>query len=484
MFCAISGEVPHEPVVSKKTGYIYEKSLITKYIEAEGKCPITGEELDLSDLIDVKTQPLVKPKPTPATSIPGLLVSLQNEWDSMMLESFTLKKHLQAVRQELSQALYQHEAACRVIARLIKERDEARAALASVESAAVSVPEGPKMEVEESKISDEMLSKMTRRAKESFKTRPKRVIPSDLATSEDISKWSLQSTYSAHKTAHPRVNALRISAVSPDLVLSGGDDGQVLLYDASAQRVERRFEGHAKPVSSALLVESGSARVVVSGSLDRTVRVWSGEERPTILRAHSEEVTGLALQPTGEFFVSCGRDGLWAFYDLAAARLVQTVRSEKSALETAEFHPDGLILATGTREGVVQVWDMKTQSCVASFGEAGEPARAVQAVAFSENGYTMASGGEDGKVRVWDLRNGECVKEWEVGSAVRALQFDFAGCYLGVGSDAVSVWESKAWTKVWECAEDADGYHCLAFGDKAKYLLAGCGNRSVARFSL
>ena len=56
-------------------------------------------------------QPIVKPKPVAASSIPGLLVSLQNEWDSMMLETFTLKKHLQAVRQELSQALYQHEAA-------------------------------------------------------------------------------------------------------------------------------------------------------------------------------------------------------------------------------------------------------------------------------------------------------------------------------------------------------------------------------------
>lgn len=58
--------MPEEPVISKKTGYIYEKRLITKwaasdpfhrarYIKTEGKCPITGEELELSDLVDVKS---------------------------------------------------------------------------------------------------------------------------------------------------------------------------------------------------------------------------------------------------------------------------------------------------------------------------------------------------------------------------------------------------------------------------------------------
>ena len=53
--CIVSGTTPEEPVISAKSGHVYERRLVEKYIDANGKCPVTGEPLTTEDLIGVKS---------------------------------------------------------------------------------------------------------------------------------------------------------------------------------------------------------------------------------------------------------------------------------------------------------------------------------------------------------------------------------------------------------------------------------------------
>ena len=49
--CSLSGSHTINPVVSLKTGHIYEKSTISKYISVYGKCPHTDQPLSEADLL-------------------------------------------------------------------------------------------------------------------------------------------------------------------------------------------------------------------------------------------------------------------------------------------------------------------------------------------------------------------------------------------------------------------------------------------------
>lgn len=122
---------------------------------------MNGEELTTDDLIDIKTQRVVRPRPPTLTSIPSLLSIFQEEWDALALETYTLQQNLAQTRRELSAALYQHDAAVRVIARLTKERDEARDALSKVTVGATrSAAGGEAMQVDSEGLPQAVLERV------------------------------------------------------------------------------------------------------------------------------------------------------------------------------------------------------------------------------------------------------------------------------------------------------------------------------------
>jgi pre-mRNA-processing factor 19 len=246
MFCSISGTVPEQGVVSVKSGHLFEKSLIEKYVRETGRCPVTGEALSLEDLLPLKVNKTVKPRTAPATSIPGLLSLFHDEWDATMLELHNTRTQLHQTRQELSHALYQHDAATRVIARLLKERDEARTALSDLkqqysaelaaaqsaaQTAAEAKPEQEGGRKAKAGIPEDIIADMAEVNATLSKGRKKRPLPDSLATPEDLASLALSGSHPLHKTTAGGIAALDVNPQQQGVVVTAGLDATLQLFD-------------------------------------------------------------------------------------------------------------------------------------------------------------------------------------------------------------------------------------------------------------
>ncbi|KAJ8539694.1 hypothetical protein K7X08_013946 [Anisodus acutangulus] len=513
MNCSISGEVPEEPVVSTKSGLLFEKRLIERHISDYGKCPVTGEPLTMDDIVPVKTGKIVKPRPVQAASIPGMLGMFQIEWDGLMLSNFALEQQLHTARQELSHALYQHDAACRVIARLKKERDEARALLAQAERqvpmAVTTAPNGAalsngKRAAEEEEmdpsgkkirlgISGDVIKELQDCNAALSQQRKRRQIPATLAPVDDVQRYTQLNSYPLHKTNKPGILSLDIY-YPKDIIVTGGVDSNAVVFDRPSGQIVSTLSGHSKRVTSVRFAAEGE--LVVTGSADKTVCLWQSSENGNYdcrltLKDHSAEVQAVTVHATNNYFVSASLDGTWCFYDLGSGLCLAQVAdaSESEGYTSAAFHPDGLIIGAGTSGAQVKIWDVKSQANVARFdGHVG----AVTSISFSENGYFLATAAQDG-VKLWDLRklrNFRTFSPYDEDTATQSVEFDHSGSYLALGGSDIRVYQVASVKSDWNSIKilpDLSGTGkatCLKFGPDAKYIAVGSMDRNLRIFGL
>lgn len=251
-----------------------------------------------------------------------------------MLETFTLRQHLDTTRQELAQALYQHDAACRVIARVSLERDEARLQLASLQSQGFSVSNSngsisngtnntveadTSMEtvVEEEKaketvgqLEDAVVQELVATCAELSAGRKSRKggAGAPVAASKDsIKSYAVQASHTPHKAdSKTGVTCLAVhshfalpvesnsastgkrgsaaassssDATPSEVVLSGSTDKNVLLTHVESGKVLAKLTGHTKKVNAVSFhntvstSSTASSTALFSASADKTVRV-------------------------------------------------------------------------------------------------------------------------------------------------------------------------------------------------------------------
>ncbi len=209
--------------------------------------------------------------------------------------------------------------------------------------------------------------------------------------------------------ASPRRGGRRLFLALAGLAVAGGAAGLAwLLARPMSARVVRRFEaGHA--VQS--LAFAGGGSLLLSGGDDGVVRVWDveGGEMARDWEAHRGWVLDLAVLPGGRL-ATASNDRTLKVWEVATGREVGRMAGHDGAVACVSASPDGRRLLSGGDDQTARLWDARGgRQLLVLEGHRGP----VQRAAFSPDGKLAVTGGNDRTVRVWDLSTGREARRLE-----------------------------------------------------------------------
>jgi serine/threonine protein kinase/DNA-binding beta-propeller fold protein YncE len=256
----------------------------------------------------------------------------------------------------------------------------------------------------------------------------------------------------------------------------------------------RLLTGHIGAVHSLSVTADG--KYVVSGSDDKTVRVWdlaTGQEVRR-LTGHQGPVYSVAVTANGRQVVSCGgeyneMEGEWIddgvrLWDLGTGQQVRRFTGHARAVESVAVTPDGQYVVSGSDDKTVRLWELATGQQVRRFtGHAGP----VYSVAVTPDGKYVVSGSGDKTVRVWKLATGKEVRRFTGHeSGVRSVAVTLDGKYIVSGSwdKTVRVWKLATGKEVRRFTGHESGVRSVAVTPGGKYVVSGSEDKTVRLWDL
>jgi WD40 repeat protein/formylglycine-generating enzyme required for sulfatase activity/tetratricopeptide (TPR) repeat protein/tRNA A-37 threonylcarbamoyl transferase component Bud32 len=161
------------------------------------------------------------------------------------------------------------------------------------------------------------------------------------------------------------------------------------------------------------------------------------------LAGHTDVVLGVAYHPGGRLVATGSRDRTIKLWDPATRQVVRTLEGHAGAVRGVAFSADGRRLLSGSLDRTVRLWDVETGRELRRFEGHADP---VNAVAFSPDGRRGLSGGEDKTARLWDLETGKELRHWDHPALVTSVAFSPDGRRLASGCAAatMSVWDAES----------------------------------------
>ena len=218
-----------------------------------------------------------------------------------------------------------------------------------------------------------------------------------------IQLWNVASRTLVHELTRP--SDLYSIAFSPDsrTLAAGARDGIIPLWDVKTGQLLRELHGLSDVRDVRAVGFSRDGKVLATGDYDNkqslpVIRLWDAATGKELRRIEGRfhGIESLAFSADGKTVITSGSDNIIRLWDVATGT-EQAPRGNQGYVGDVTLSPDGRTLAYVNRESI-RLLDLATGEEIGSL-----PTSFALSLAFSPDGTMLASGTHENAIFLWDV---------------------------------------------------------------------------------
>ncbi|MBA3531594.1 MAG: hypothetical protein H0T73_06745 [Ardenticatenales bacterium] len=209
--------------------------------------------------------------------------------------------------------------------------------------------------------------------------------------------------------------------------------------------------------------------------------LWSGEGivNHRYLRGNERAATSVAFSPDGQLLASGSQDNAVHLWQVGDEEATYSLGGHKSDVTSIAFSPDGQLLASASRDKAIRLWRLSDKTLWQTLlGHTDQ----VQAVVFSPDGQLLASASNDNTVRIWQVSGGTLLQTL-LGHTrpVKSVAFSPDGQLLASASNdnTVRIWQVSGGTTLQILLGHSTLVESVAFSLDGQLLASASTDRSI-----
>ncbi|XP_035894552.1 U3 small nucleolar RNA-associated protein 15 homolog [Anopheles stephensi] len=180
-------------------------------------------------------------------------------------------------------------------------------------------------------------------------------------------------------------------------VASFSDDRTVGYWDIATENHLHSFTGHEDYIRAGC-TSPISPNIILSGGYDRKIRMYDTRAKDCVMTVdHGQPVESLLFLPSGGIFISAGGTSVNVYDALAGGRQLAQLSQHHKTVTCLQLASDGKRLFSGSLDRHVKVYDIATYQVVHTI----DSSNAILSLGISKNDETLVTGMVDGLIAIY-----------------------------------------------------------------------------------